>query len=83
MKRNKQMDKQQVNEHIDSILQAINDYEKQDNQLIKSEIKDYIFDRYSDLEVEFFVNKKWDTYYLERMRDLDLVVTFIEGNDNE
>jgi hypothetical protein len=77
------MNKQQVNEHIDSILQAINDYEKQDNQLIKSEIKDYIFDRYSDLEVEFFVKKKWDTYYLERMRDLDLVVTFIEGNDNE
>jgi hypothetical protein len=47
------MDKKQLNDHIDSIKGAIVDYEKESNEMTRSELKEYVLERFSDLEMEY------------------------------
>lgn len=76
------MNEKQINDHVNSIIEALNDYNKQNDQVIKDELKEYILERYSDLELEFLAGKM-DCLTVNQAKELDKVINWIEKEYNE
>jgi len=72
------MNTQQINDHVNSIIDAMNDYNKQTDDMAKDELKDYILERFGDLELEF-LHGKMDCLTVDQSKELDKVINFIEG----
>jgi hypothetical protein len=76
------MNDKQVNDHVNSIIEALNDYNKQNDQVIKDELREYILERFSDLELEFLAGKM-DCLTVDQAKELDKVINWIEKEYNE
>jgi hypothetical protein len=76
------MNEKQINDHVNSIIEALNDYNKQNDQVIKDELREYILERFSDLELEFLAGKM-DCLTVDQAKELDKVINWIEKEYNE